>query len=118
LRAGRPFAEMLADWSLAMAADDYPGMTPARRELSFPSWQTRDIFAAMNRDYTGFPNPVPLATRPVRFGSFTGALSLRGGTAAVFELSGTQAATQLLELRTAAGGAPPPNTRIAILRVQ
>ena len=118
LRSGRPFAEMLADWSLAMAADDYPGVTPARRELSFPSWQTRDIFAAMNRDYTAFTRPVPLATRPVRFGAFSGALSLRGGTAAIFEMSGTQLATQLLELRTATGAAPPANTRIAILRVQ
>ena len=118
LRSGRPFAEMLADWSLAIAADDYPGLSPARRELSFPSWQTRDIFAAMNRDYTVFTRPVPLATRPVRFGAFATSVSVRGGTAAVFELSGSQVATQLLELRTPGGAAPPANTRIAILRVQ
>ena len=118
LQAGRPFAEMLADWSLAMAADDYAGVTPARRELSFPSWQTRDIFAAMHRDYSAFTRPVPLAARAVRFGGFTGTVSLRGGTAAIFELSGTQLATQLLELRSPTGGAPPANTRIAILRVQ
>ena len=118
VQAGRSFPEMLADWSLAMAADDYPGVTTARREITFPSWQTRDIFAAMNRDYTAFSRPVPLAARAVRFGDFTGAVSLRGGTAAIFELSGTQLATQLLELRTSAGGAPPANTRIAILRVQ
>ena len=117
-RAGRPFAQLLADWTLAIAADDYPGVTPARREHSFPSWQTRDIFAGMNRDFTEFARPIPLATRPVRFGAFTSSVSLRGGTAAIFELSGTQAATQLLELRSPTGGAPPANTRIAIIRVQ
>ncbi len=118
LRASTPFAELLADWSLAMAVDDYPGLLTSRPELSFPSWQTRDIFLAMSRDYEGFTRPVPLATRPTQFGSFTGALALRGGTAAIFELSGVQLATQLLELRTAAGVAPPTNMRMAIVRVQ
>jgi hypothetical protein len=118
LRANTPFAELLADWSLAMAVDDYPGLVTVRPELSFPSWQTRDIFLAMSRDYEGFSRPVPLATRPTQFGSFTGAVSLRGGTAAIFELSGTQLATQLLELRTAANVAPPSNMRMAIVRVQ
>ena len=118
LQTGRPFAELIGDWSLAMAVDDYPEVLIARRELSFPSWQTRDIFAAMNRDYEGFPRTVPLATRPVTFGAFTGGVTLRGGTAAIFELSGSQAATQLLELRSPGGGAPPANVRIGIVRVR
>ena len=117
-RTSRTFGELIGDWSLAMAVDDYPNVVVARPELSFPSWQTRDIFAAMNRDYAGFPRPVPLATRPVQFGAFTGDVTLRGGTAALFELSGTQLNSQLLELRTAAGGPPPANMRIAIIRVQ
>ena len=50
-------------------------------------------------------------------GSFTGDVTVRGGTAAIFELSGTQATTQLLELRSAAG-VPPANIRVAIVRVQ
>ena len=117
-RANTPFAELLADWSLAMAVDDYPGLVTTRSELSFPSWQTRDIFLAMSRDYEGFSRPVPLATRLTQFGSFTGSVALRGGTAAIFELSGSQLATQLLELRTSANVAPPSNMRMAIVRVQ
>lgn len=118
LQTGRPFAELIGDWSLAMAVDDYPNVSVARRELAFPSWQTRDIFESMSRDYQGFPRAVPLATRPVTFGSFSGDVTLRGGTAAIFELSGTQTATQLLELRSILGGAPPANIRIAVVRVQ
>ena len=117
-RAGRPFAEMLAGWSLAMAADDYPGLTGAAPQATFPSWQTRDIFLALNRDFQGFPRSVPLATRLVQFGAFGTDVAIRGGTAAIFELSGVQTAPQLLELRTSTGGPPPENIRIAIVRVQ
>ena len=117
-RAGRSFPELLGAWSLAVAADDYPNATISRAQLSFPSWQTRDIFLALNRDFPGFPRSVPLATRLTQFGSFGTDVSVRGGTMAVFEMSGVQTAPQLLELRTPAGGAPPENIRIAILRVQ
>ena len=117
-RAGRPFSELLAGWSLAMAADDYPGLAVSSPLTTFPSWQTRDIFLALNRDFQGFPRSVPLATRMVQFGAFGTDVAIRGGTAAIFELSGVQTAPQLLELRTSTGGPPPENIRIAIVRVQ
>ena len=118
LQTDLPFAQLMADWSLAMAVDDYPGAVPLRRELTFPSWQTRDIFVGMNRDFSVCPRSAPLATRPVPFGTFAAAVTLRGGTAAIFELSGTQTATQLLELRGAGGAVLPSNVRVAIVRVQ
>ncbi len=117
-RAGRPFAELLADWSLAMAVDDYPNLTVTRPQLAFPSWQTRDIFLSLNRDFPGYPRSVPLATRMVQFGNFTTDVTVRGGSAAIFELGGLQTSTQLLELRTSTGGPPPESMRIAIVRVQ
>jgi hypothetical protein len=117
-RTGRSFAELLGDWSLAMTVDDYPGVTVLRPQLSFPSWQTRDIFLALNRDFPGFPRSVPLATRLTPYGTFTTDVTIRGGTAAIFELTGVQTYTQLLELRSPAGGAPADNIRIAIVRVQ
>jgi hypothetical protein len=117
-RVDRPFGELLGDWSLAMAVDDYPNLTVLRQQLTFPSWQTRDIFLALNRDFPGFPRSVPLATRLVPYGTFAIDVTVRGGTAAIFELSGVQTSTQLLELRTSTGGPPPDNMRIAIVRVQ
>ena len=117
-RTGRPFAELLGEWSLAMAVDDYPNLPVSRPQLTFPSWQTRDIFLALNRDFPGFPRSVPLATRLVQFGAFGTDVTVLGGTVAIFELYGTQTSTQILELRTSAGGPPPANIRIAIVRVQ
>ena len=117
-RTGKTFAELLGDWTLAMAVDDYSGFAPLRPELTFPSWHTRDIFLAFNRDFSGFPRSFPLVMRPVQFGTFAVDVTMRGGTAALFELTGSQSATQLLELRTSGGGAPPDNLRIAIVRVQ
>jgi hypothetical protein len=117
-RAGRPFPELLGDWSLAIAVDDYPNVSVARAQLAFPSWQTRDIFLSLSRDFPGFPRSVPLATRLTQYGNFTADVTVRGGTTAVFELSGLQTSTQLLELRTSTGGPPPETMRMAIIRVQ
>ena len=117
-RTGKTFAELLGDWTLAMATDDFAGFAPARPQLTFPSWQTRDIFLALNRDFSGFPRSFPLLMRPLQFGTFAVDVTMRGGTAAMFELTGSQSATQLLELRTPSNGPPPENLRIAIVRVQ
>jgi hypothetical protein len=121
-RTGRSFAELLGEWSLAMATDDITGFVPRHARLTFPSWQTRDIFRALNLNFSSFERPFPLVPRQARFGTFTMDLTLQGGTAAIIELTGdqgaSQAATQLLELRSAAGGPPPANIRIAVVRVQ
>jgi len=117
-RVGKPFPELLGEWSLAMATDDIAGFNPQRPQLTFPSWQMRDIFRGLNTGYQGFPAVFPLVPRAIPFGAFTSDVTLRGGTAAIFELTGAQVATQLLELRTATGGAPPANLRIAIVRIQ
>lgn len=121
-RAGRSYPELLADFSLALAVDDRDGFTPARPEISFPSWDTRDIFQGMYDDFANqFPEltPFPLFTRDVAFGDFQVDVGqLRGGTASIFELGGTLSGSQLLELLGAAGGAAPGSLGLAILRVQ
>jgi hypothetical protein len=117
-RVGKTFPELLGEWSLAMATDDIAGFNPQRAQLTFPSWQTREIYRRLNEDFNGFTADFPLVPRAVPFGAFTRDVTLRGGTAAIFELTGSQTATQLLELRTSAGGPPPGNLRIAIVRVQ
>jgi hypothetical protein len=119
-RTGRAWPEMLAEWTLATAVDDLPGFAPANTRLRHPSWNTRDIFAGLNRSYpTSFPRPFPLATRPVGFGSWVAEVpGVRAGSAAFFELSGTATGPQALELRGAGGAALPPTLRMAIVRVQ
>ena len=121
-RAGRPWAEMLAEWGLAYALDDAPGFAPARTQLTLPSWNTRDIFAGLYADFGTdgpFVKSFPLAPRPVPFGDFVADVpALRAGTVAFFDLSGPAAGAQLLELSSPAGGAPPAALRMALVRIR
>lgn len=117
-RTGRSFADMLADFSLAIAVDDHPDATPDRAALSFPSWDTRDIYEGLAEDFEEYP-PVPLDPRDLTFGDFDLKVSqLRGGSASIIELSGTLSTSQLLELLSYEGDTAPANLGVAIMRVQ
>lgn len=116
-RTGRPFGVMLGDWSLALFADDYSGVTPDSAQLRVPSWNTRDIFAGMNAD--GFRDGAfPVVPRAVRYGTFGVDASVRSGSMSYFELSGTQSGPQLIEVRSPGGNDPAPPLRVAVMRVQ
>jgi hypothetical protein len=119
-RTGKSWPEMLADWTLASAVDDYPGFAPARSQLRLPSWNTRDVFAGLHNTFpSSYPRAFPLASRSVGYGNFTANVpGVRAGSAAIFELSGATTRKQLLEVRSSAGGAPSPTLRLAIVRVQ
>ena len=43
---GKSFPQLLSEFSLALALDDYPGFTPEEAKYSFPSWNLRSVFAA------------------------------------------------------------------------
>jgi hypothetical protein len=119
-RTGRTFSQLLGSWSLAMAVDDHPGFTSANVLLRFPSWNTRDVFGGMNRDFpSSYARSVPLNVRTLSFGTFSSDVAqLRAGSAAVFELSGSQPGRQLIEVRSPTGGDPAPTLRLGIVRVQ
>jgi hypothetical protein len=124
-RAGRAWPTLLAEWTLASAVDDLPGLVPQRPQLTVPSWNTRDIFAGLHTDLAGtqgarFARRFPLAPRLLTFGDFGAddAITVSAGSAAIFELSGAQSARQLLELRGATGGPPPSSLSMSIVRVQ
>jgi uncharacterized protein YjdB len=115
-KTGQAFATLLADWTLTLIADDYPGFTPAAgAKYTFPSWNTRSIWSGFNTDF-GSAYPVfPLITHPVAFGSFSASVTLSGAAAAIFELSGAQATKQLLDLSSLGLST---TIRVSILRVQ
>ena len=119
-RAGRTFAEMLAEWSLAMVVDDYPGFTPANPRLAMPSWNFRSFFAGLNADFpTTFPNPFPLVpiTRP--FGNFTTTASSYPGTTSIIDLNGTLVGRQSIELKASGSSLnAPAELGLAVVRVQ
>ncbi|HWP02536.1 MAG TPA: Ig-like domain-containing protein [Gemmatimonadaceae bacterium] len=127
-RAGRPFSELLGLWSLASLADNYPGATIVDARLQLPSWNSRDLFAEMNRNLVrsggqpAFPRAWPLNVRQVTFGNFSPSQSmvnlLPGGGFAAWELSGAQSTPQVLAVRAPDGGPPPPAIGMAIVRIQ
>jgi hypothetical protein len=119
-RTGRPPAEMLADWGLAVYADDAPGAAPRRAQLAFPSWNQRDILRGVSTfNPLGYPGAFPLPVQTLGAGDFLGPdLTLRGWTTAYFELSAPAGAPQLLELRAPGGGAAAGTVGVAILRVE
>jgi hypothetical protein len=117
---GKSFAQLLSEFSLALALDDYPGFTPTDAKYSFPSWNLRNIFAGMSGDFQkSFANPSPLKVHSYAFGKFTVNVSgVRGGGFSLLELSGTQANKQLLEFNGVNGAGFPSQMRVSIVRVQ
>jgi len=121
LRTGRPATEMLADWTLALAADDRPGFTPRRAQLSFPSWNTRDVFRRANAvEPIRFPRQFPLLVQQAAWGAFTVDVpTVRAWSAGFLELAGSApSAPQLLELRGRGGAPLAQGIGVAILRVE
>lgn len=119
-RTGKSFPQLFAEFSMALALDDYPAFTPIDARYSFPSWNVRSIFAGMNADFpVTFPFAAPLKVRSTAFGKFTvDVAGIRGGGFSVLELTGTPAARQLLELRGMNGSPFPQALRVTIARVQ
>jgi hypothetical protein len=122
-RLGRPWDEILGEWSLALLVDDALAAAPANARLTFPSWNLRSVFQGMSDDFAltqgQFTRPFPLIPRPVPYGDFTAnVMRLAGGTFAMFQLSGTQTGRQLLDLRSLSGGDPHALLRVAIVRIE
>lgn len=123
-RTNRAFSDMIPEWTLTLAADDYPGITFANSRLAMPSWNLRDIFAGLYADFnqqspSSFPGEFPLVAHSRTFGSFTASDAVFPGTAAYIDLSGTLTGRQAIELK-AAGSAlnAPAELGLAVVRVQ
>lgn len=123
-RTGRTFADMLPEWTMANVLDDYPGWAPsgtASTRMKQLSWDFRNVFAGYKADFTTQVTWTawPLVPLSQSFGAFTRNATVKPGTSAVFEISGTATAKQLLELKAQTGtAAAPAELRITIVRVQ
>jgi hypothetical protein len=120
--SGVPMERLIGGWGLALFADDYPGLGTGNADVAIPTWNMRDIYAGLHADplWSARWNTLfPIAPLAVPFGVFeTSRSGLRSGAHAYFELSGTAATTQLLQLRNATGGRPSADLRLSILRLQ
>jgi hypothetical protein len=119
--AGVPLDQLLGGWTLALAADDYPGMPATNPDPQFATWNFRNIYAGLNTDFPAtYTLPYPLTGTAVSFGSFApiGVTTMYGGGALWYQFSGTQTAAQIVRLQANGGGALNANMRMAIVRVQ
>jgi hypothetical protein len=124
-RAGVSAVQLMGEWSLALAMDDYPGMPVGPSTPQIPTWNMRDIFAGMNADpLLGFGEAWPVRfAHSATLGS-TAPLNvptLRGGGVAWLQFSGAHTAPHLLHLRGGSNTAPATlasTVRIAIGRVE
>ena len=128
-RTGQTWEQTLGEWSLAMYVDDFPGFTPANPHLKFLSWNLHDIWLGMctdlgpcanpNNTAQLYPSSSPFNPRRITYGNFNvNVTTLEGGAFSLFDLSGSQSAKQLIEIRSVNGGDPPTTVRIAIVRIQ
>jgi hypothetical protein len=124
-RLGREYSSFHPEFMMSLYSDDLPSFTPAPGSRhTIPSWDMRDMFLGMSRDFTrgGQPlPPFPLRMHAAQFGAFAVNVgTLLGGAATFVELSGTPTAAQVIDLRAPGGSGLPIETplRLAILRVQ
>ncbi len=131
-RTGKQWRDLLAQFSMAVLADNYPNATITNPLYRIPSWNTRDVFAGMNanlvfRNQDGsttpaFPRAWPLNVRTASFGNLpSGArnvISLPGGGFVAWDVSGPQSQPQVFALRATNGGVVQSNVGMVIVRVQ
>ena len=96
-----------------------PGITPTAPWQHIQSWNLRNVYAGLNTDQpTSFLADF-LRDHPVQFGTFAiNVNAMRGGTAMHVEVSGAQAAKQVIGLTAQNGGLPDPLLRMTVFRVQ
>jgi hypothetical protein len=95
--AGKSFPQLVAEFSLMVAADNLPGVGAPFVE---PSWNLPDVFVGLSQA-DGSQPPAPLSLRQNSGGSFAVTMrGLKGGGAVLVRIDGgASSATQLLDLR-------------------
>jgi hypothetical protein len=95
--SGRAFSQLLAEFTLMLAADNLPNVAGPYAE---PSWNLPDIFEGLTELGTG--PPAPLAMRQSTGGTLSvSGRNMKGGSAMLLKLGPLPAGvTQLLELKS------------------
>jgi hypothetical protein len=115
-RVGRPFADLISDWALAVLLDERPGTTPANSRWSIRSWNVRDVFAGLNREQSQLmPTEFPLAVRTLPATATTVSSEVRAGATAYFQV--TTAASPLGVDFLAVDGPAPSSLRVSVYRL-
>ena len=121
-KTGRLWDELDGYFTMAYAADQYPGSTaPANARYIVPSWNLRDIFQGLSYDFPYNFASWPLAAHATAFGTFSTEVdSLAGGSGSIFDISGSLTGRQLLDLHAVSGAVLPlgHTLRMVVVRVE
>lgn len=116
--SGGTFGDYLADWSVALIADDFVAATTAALDPRYtnPAWNFRSIYPGLR-----IGSNVPLGVYPISARTLNTnvpqRLALAGGTSSYIRFAITAGRTALITL--GANGAPPPSTvRWSFVRVR
>lgn len=116
--SGGSFSDYLADWSVALIADDFVAATTAALDPRYtnPAWNFRSIYPGI-RIGSGVPLGVyPISARLLNT-NVPQRLALAGGTSSYIRFAVPAGRTALITL--GANGAPPPSTvRWSFVRVR
>jgi hypothetical protein len=117
---GHSATELLTNWSLAMYLDDLT----TNADLSFPTWNTHDIYAGMNTDFGKAANPsyikaFPLTPAQFLAPAFTAEnVGIKSGGFAMYRVPSSTSSTSTLRLAAPNGtSAANAQLRVAIVRV-
>jgi hypothetical protein len=122
-QAGADASQILGMWSLSLYLDENSALA-GNADVKLPSWDTRDIFAGMNRDFPqadNFPKVHPLVPQPVTAGNFTiDNTGIHGGSFVPYDLTGLSANTRTIGLSagSAQGSPAPASLRLVVARIQ
>jgi hypothetical protein len=98
----RPLPDLVVDWLVAFATDDYPGFSPAREVHSLESWDLRHIYNTLYQaglaPFNVQQYPLSIRENP-GFGAFRiDVPQLPSAAGSFVKLSGAQSSTQLVWL--------------------
>jgi hypothetical protein len=108
--AGVPVDSLLAMFAAMQYVDDR--ISGADPRLTLASWNSVEILSQ------AYGESGQLAPRERRFGPFTDAVSVRGGSTAYFRISGAGRAGTAFRVRDPNGAPLPPHMRVWVVRLQ
>ena len=115
-RTGQPWATLLGQWALAVAADHYAGLANAP---GIPSWNTRDVFQGLYDDQENVSSAYPLSMSAYSAAPISVAAHVAAGSATFFDLTFPTAKQSIAIAATTSSELPRGTTlRLAVVRVQ
>lgn len=111
---------MLGNWSLSFLLAGEAAFA-GNRDVLFPTWNTRDIYAGMAADFpTSIPKSFPLVPQVIAPGTFgIDNMGIHAGSFAMFDLSGNAPTGQTIGVAGfGAAGPASSSLRIALARLQ